>query len=129
MPSKDGADLQNGIENFKLNDMIQALAISSNTMIRAAVIGSRTGSDFMAGAKSAMIEALKQKMRGGVAHFLFLKKSGEVREAWGTVNSTLAAKHTNGRGESRENFMTTAFFDVELGQWRSFRWESLVWVE
>lgn len=108
--------------------MIQALAISNGTIVRAAVIAHRTGSNFVAGAKSVMIEALKEKMRGGIAHFIFVKKNGEIREAWGTTNKSLVEKHTNGRGESRENFATTAFFDVELGQWRSFRWESLVWV-
>ncbi len=95
-------------------------------MVRAAVIGARTGSDFVAGAKSMLIAQLKEKMRNGIAHFVFVKKDGSIREAWGTTSSTLAAKHTNGRGESRENFATTAFFDVELGQWRSFCWENLV---
>jgi hypothetical protein len=127
MNSKDGTSLQNGIDNLKLKDM-NALAISHNTMVRAAVIAHRTGDNFVAGAKCMMIETLKQKMRNGVAHFVFMKKNGEIREAFGTTNRALVAKHTTGTGESREKFATTAFFDVERGQWRSFRWESLVWV-
>lgn len=49
-----------------------------------------------------------------------------VREAFGTTNAAVAAKSTNGNGCSREYFKTTAYFDIEKGEWRSFRWESLV---
>ena len=73
-----------------------------------------------------MIENLKEKMRNGVAEFLFLKKNGTVRHAFGTTKGSLANKHINGNGASRENFATTAYFDVEAGAWRSFRWESIV---
>ena len=91
-----------------------------------AVIAARTGSELMAGAKAMMIESLKEKLRNGVAHFVFIKKNGEVREAFGTTNAAVVAKYTNGNGISREYFKTTAFFDIEKGEWRSFRWESLV---
>ena len=80
----------------------------------------------MAGAKSIMIQQLKEQLRNGVAHFLYIKKNGEVREAWGTTNATLANKYTNGNGISREFFKTTAYFDIEKSAWRSFRWESIV---
>lgn len=105
---------------------MSALVISNQTATRMSVIASRTGSELMAGAKSMMIEQLKGKLRNGVAHFVFIKKNGEVREAFGTTNSAVAAKHTNGNGCSREFFKTTAFFDIEKGEWRSFRWESIV---
>ena len=98
------------------------------TAARIAVIASRTSSELMAGAKAMMIENLKQQMKGGVAHFVYQKKSGEVREAWGTTNRSLAEKHINGNGASREFFSTTAYFDVEKGEWRSFRWENIVTV-
>ena len=98
----------------------------SRTATRIAVIGERTGSGIVAGAKAMMIESLKQQMRNGVSHFVYVKKNGEVREAWGTTNVALAAKHTNGNGECREQFATTAYFDVEAGSWRSFRWETLI---
>ena len=80
----------------------------------------------MAGAKAMMIDTLKEKLRNGVAHFVFIKKNGEVREAFGTTNAAVAAKYTNGNGISREYFKTTAYFDIEKGEWRSFRWESIV---
>lgn len=107
---------------------MNALVISNSSMIRAKIIADRTGSEFMAGAKSVMIAQLKEKMRNGIAHFLFLKKDGSIREAWGTTNKSLVEKYTNGRGDSRELFCTTAFFDVEKSEFRSFRWENLIQV-
>lgn len=102
------------------------IAVNDITMLRAAVIENRTNNSVFAGMKAMMIEQLKEKMRNGVAHFFFLKKNGELREAWGTTCKSLADKHINGRGCSREYFSTTAFFDIEKGEWRSFRWETLV---
>ncbi|MBQ7310145.1 MAG: DUF2693 domain-containing protein [Alistipes sp.] len=84
--------------------MTNTLVITNQTATRMAVIAARTG----------------------VAHFLYIKKNGEVREAWGTTNSALAYKYTNGRGVSRDIYSTTAYFDIEKSAWRSFRWESIV---
>ena len=106
--------------------MIQALAISSTTVVRASVIAQRTHSDEIGIIKAMMIEQLKEKLSNGVAHFIFIKKDGSTGEAWGTTNPSLAQKHINGNGVSRELFMTTAYFDIEKGGWRSFRWESIV---
>ena len=105
---------------------MNALVITNGTATRMAVIAARTGSELMAGAKAMLIETLKEKLRNGVAHFIFIKKNGEVREAFGTTNAAVAAKYTNGNGISREYFKTTAYFDIEKGEWRSFRWESIV---
>ena len=105
---------------------MNALVITNQTATRMAVIATRTGSELMAGAKAMMIENLKSKLRSGVAHFIFIKKNGEVREAFGTTNASVAAKYTNGNCCSREHFKTTAYFDIEKGEWRSFRWESIV---
>lgn len=96
------------------------------TVNRMNVIARRTGSELMAGAKSIMIENLKKELRNGVAHFIYKKKSGVLREAWGTTNRTLAEKKTCGYGMSREHYSTSAYFDVEVGEWRSFRWENIV---
>ena len=105
---------------------MNALVITNGTATRMAVIAARTGSELMAGAKAMMIESLKEKLRNGVAHFLYTKKDGTIREAWGTTNAALAHKYTNGNGISREYYKTTAYFDIEKGEWRSFRWESIV---
>lgn len=96
------------------------------TITRMAVIARRTDSEFMAGAKSMMIDGLKRQMGDGIAHFMYQKENAELREAWGTTNKSLARKHINGNGDSREFYCTTAYFDVERGAWRSFRWENIV---
>lgn len=105
---------------------MNALIITDTTAVRMNVIAQRTQNLLLAGAKAMMIESLKEKLRNGVAHFIFIKKNGEIREAFGTTNAAVAAKYTNGNGISREYFKTTAYFDIEKGEWRSFRWESIV---
>ena len=105
---------------------MNALVITNGTATRMAVIAQRTQNLLIAGAKAMMIESLKEKLRNGVAHFLYIKKDGTIREAWGTTNAALAHKYTNGNGVSREIFKTTAYFDIEKSSWRSFRWESIV---
>lgn len=112
---------------MSMNSMI----ITNNTLSieRMKTIGIRTGSELMAGAKAMMIENLKKQMRNGLAHFIYLKKDGSIREAFGTTNKALVTKYINGNGVSREHYATTAYFDVEVGAWRSFRWENLIAVE
>lgn len=105
---------------------MNTLVITNQTAIRMAVISARTKSELLAGAKALMIEQLKEKLRVGMAHFVYVKRDGSLREAWGTTNASLASKYTNGRGCSREAFATTTYFDVEVGTWRSFRWENIV---
>ena len=95
-------------EHFKSKNMNAMIITTSNfTVARMAVIAKRTSSDLMTGAKAMMVESLKRQMRSGVAHFLYQKKDGTLREAWGTTNKS-------------------AYFDVEKGDWRSFRWENIV---
>lgn len=106
--------------------MIQAVAINQMTATRAMVITYRTHDEQIGLIKAMMIERLKEKLANGVAHFLFIKKDGSVREAWGTTSPSLAQRHINGNGAPREHFKTTAYFDVEKGGWRSLRWESIV---
>lgn len=105
---------------------MNTLVITDTTAVRINVIADRTQNLLVAGAKAMMIENLKEKLRNGVAHFIFIKKNGEFREAWGTTSKSLVEKYVNGRGCSRELFSTTAYFDVEKGAWRSLRWESIV---
>ena len=105
---------------------MNALVITDTTAVRMNVIAQRTQNLLIAGAKAMMIESLKDKLRTGVAHFIFKKKNGELREMFATTNPSLVKRHINGRGVSRELYATTAVFDCELGEWRSFRWESIV---
>ena len=106
--------------------MANIMVISDMTATRIAVIADRTQNLLVAGAKAMMIENLKSKLRSGVAHFIFQKKNGELREMFATTCPALVGRHINGRGVSREVYATTAVFDVECGEWRSFRWESIV---
>ena len=105
---------------------MNALVITDTTAVRMNVIAQRTQNLLIAGAKAMMIESLKDKLRTGVAHFIFQKKNGELREMFATTNPSLVKRHINGRGVSRELYATTAVFDCEIGEWRSFRWESIV---
>ena len=108
--------------------MVNAIVISDKTANRAMVIAKRTQSNEMGVMKAMLIDTLKVKLANGVAHFIFKKKDGSLREAWGTTQSALAKAKTSGNGISREYFKTTAYYDVECGEWRSFRWENLVQV-
>ncbi len=108
--------------------MITAIVINNATANRATVIATRTESAEMGVMKAMLIDTLKVKLANGIAHFVFKKKDGSFREAWGTTQSNFAKAKTNGRGVSRECFKTTAYFDVECGEWRSFRWENIVQV-
>ena len=108
--------------------MVNAIIINNATANRATVIATRTQSNELGVMKAMLIDTLKVKLANGVAHFIFKKKDGSYREAWGTTQSNIASAKTNGRGVSREAFKTTAYFNVEIGEWRSFRWENLVQV-
>lgn len=105
---------------------LNAITVSNQTATRFNVISTRINDTTLAMGKAMMIEMLKQQLRTGVAHFIFMKKNGELREIFATTNKALVQKHIVGTGESREHFYTTALFDVEKGAWRSFRWESII---
>ena len=102
------------------------IAVQNMTMLRAAVIEERTGNLVLAGMKALMIEQLKEKLKNGVAHFVYLKKDGSLREAFGTLNRALIDNYINNSGESREKYQCTAYFDIQAGGFRSFRWENIV---
>lgn len=107
-------------------NQVSAIAVKDMTIVRANVIAERTGSLEMGIAKAMLIEQLKTKLKTSVAHFIFQKKNGELREMFATTCKPLIERHVNGRGVSRECYATTAVFDVEKGAWRSFRWESII---
>lgn len=106
--------------------IISTIAVNDLTLTRANVIAQRTCSLEMGIAKAMLIEQLKQKLANGVAHFIFQKKDGSLREMFATTNPALCSRHINGRGLSRELYATTAIWDCEASAWKSFRWESLI---
>jgi len=108
--------------------MVQATAlkVSDMTITRVNHIAQKTGSLEVGIEKALLIEQLKAKLASGVAHFIFQKKDGSLREMYATTFRPLIDKHIVGTGVSRERYGTTAVFCVESGAWRSFRWESLI---
>lgn len=105
------------------------LTASTNNALVArhiAVIAAKKGSTLTGTAKALLIEEAKRQMRLGTCHFLFVKKEGTVREAYGILNASLCNKHINGRGTSPERKGCSCYFDVEKGNWRSFRWQNII---
>lgn len=75
---------------------------------------------------SSMIELLQLKMMNGVSHFLYRKKDGSIRQAWGTLLEKVVDRNTNSFGVPRKYYNCQAYFDIELQEWRSFRYENLI---
>ena len=75
---------------------------------------------------SSMIELLQCRLMNGTAHFLYKKKDGSIREAWGTLLDKVVSNNINGNGEPRRFFNCQAYFDVEEQGWRSFKYENLI---
>ena len=108
--------------------MIQVVAMNGMTARRANVIARRTGSEAMGIIKAQMIDLLKAKLQSGVAHFIYIKKDGSLREAWGTCSGNLMRATQNGRGLSGDQVNTVKYYDVMVGGYRSLRFENLVQV-
>ena len=108
--------------------MTQVILLNNDTAVRAKVIAVRTTCRTVDGiSKAILIEQLKKKLRSGqIVKFAYLKSNGDIRVAYGTTNADFVKDKVCGWGESRENYATTAYFDLERGGWRSFRWENLI---
>ena len=106
--------------------MSQIAIVNNMTAQRAKVIAARTNSIDNGIVKAAMINELKSKMANGIAHFIFTKKNGEVKEVFATTCPNFIKTQVNGRGESRENYATTCYWDVTKGCFGSFRWETIL---
>ena len=102
------------------------VVINGMTAHRANVIANRTGSAAMGVVKAQMIDLLKAKLQNGVAHFIYMKKDGTIREAWGTCSGQLMKATQNGRGLSGDMVNTIKYWDVEKGGYRSLRYENLI---
>lgn len=106
--------------------MTAVVAVTNRDVYRAAVISQRVESDFMTGLQVAKLNELKNRMRREVVKFAFLKKSGEVRIAYGTMMPALVGEHINGRGICGDARKVCTYFDVERGEFRCFQLQSLV---
>ena len=85
----------------------------------------KTGSALMGMSKALVIEEATRQMRNGVCHFIYLKKNGEVREAFGTLDKSLLNATLKGTGESPETWGCCFYHDCLKGP-RSFRWANLI---
>ena len=108
--------------------MAQMVIVNGMTAHRANVIARRTGSEAMGVVKAQMIDLLKAKLQSGVAHFVYMKKDGTLREAWGTCAGNLMRATQNGRGVSGDAVNTVKYWDTMVGGYRSLRYENLVQV-
>ena len=106
--------------------MTTIVAVTNKDLCRAAVIDSRVDNDFVTGMQVAMLNELKARMRREVVKFAYLKKSGEVRIAYGTMMSALIGNHINGRGICGDARKVCTYFDVERGQFRCFQMQALI---
>ena len=107
--------------------MITTLQTSNKLVAHhIAAVSVKKNSFYIGVAKSMLIEEAKRQMREGTCHFLYVKKDGSVREAFGTLNAALCNKHINGRGQSPENLGCSCYFDIERGAFRSFSWANII---
>ena len=102
-----------------------AIALKDKTIERANLIAERTGSLEIGLAKALLIEQLEAKLADNqLCRIIFVKRDGSLREMFCSTNPSLCSKHV--KGVSREYFGTKVVFDVEKGEFRSFRLESIV---
>ena len=111
-----------------LTGMETMVVVNGMTAHRADVIFARTGSTAIGIMKAQMIDLLKEKLKNGVAHFVYMKKDGTLREAWGTTSTNLMKANINGRGISRDSVNCVCYWDCEKGGFRSLRFENLLQV-
>jgi len=71
---------------------------------------------------------LTAAMRIGIVRFYFQKVDGTVREAWGTLKSSLMPQpQYNGENERRKNDTVSVYFDTEKQEWRCFKKLNLIY--
>lgn len=108
--------------------MKQIITTATNDALVAAHIRSitnTTGSAFKGVSTAMLIEEAKRQMREGVCHFIYMKKNGEVREAFGTLDKGVLNATLKGTGTSPESWGCCFYHDIFKGA-RSFRWANLV---
>lgn len=104
---------------------VSAIELSDKTIERANLIAKRIGSLEIGIAKALMIEKLEAKLAlNQLCCIQFIKRDGSLRTMYCTTNPSLCSKHVKGVG--REHYGTKVVFDVEKGEFRSFRLESLI---
>jgi len=103
------------------------ITATNNALVAAHIqsITAQTGSALMGASKALLIEEAKRQMRAGVCHFIYTKKDGSVREAFGTLSKPVLNATLKGTGASPEEWGCCYYHDVIKGSARSFRWANL----
>lgn len=105
--------------------MVQVIKMENQAAQRAMFIANQTGSVEMGVIKSLQVSLLLEKLHNGIAHFEFIKKrTGELREAWGTLATNLVSAKVKGI-QRRNNPNCICYYDVERGEFRSFLIQNL----
>lgn len=101
---------------------------TNNALVAAHInaITVKTGSALMGASKALLIEEAKRQMRNGVCHFVYMKKNGECREAFGTLAKAVLNATLKGTGDSPETWGCCFYHDCIKGGARSFRWANLI---
>lgn len=103
--------------------------INRTEAINANIIMAQTGSAIIGTIKSLQLETLRERMKNNIAHFCYQKvskKDGQIviREAWGTLNSTLLREKIQTPFTSSP--AVQVYYDIERGGFRSFRKSNFV---
>lgn len=98
--------------------------INGTETMNAKIIMAQTGSAVIGTIKSLQLETLCERMKNSVAHFCYQKvnkKDGRIviREAWGTLNSTLLREKIQNPFTSSPSVQV--YYDIERGGFRCFR--------
>lgn len=116
------------VEPLLLASMNTTIIATTNalTALHINAISAITGSALTGASKAIQIEDAKKRMREGVCHFIYQKKDGSYREAFGTLNRTLIAKNIVGTGITPESWGCSCYWDCVKGGFRSFRWQNII---
>lgn len=71
-------------------------------------------------------ESLRDRLRQGPTKFTFVKKTGELRFALGTLNLDIIPNNDHPKGVRPASPRVITFFDLEKFAWRSVSIESLI---
>lgn len=85
-----------------------------------------TGESFAECLKKAwLLLKLKLAMKKRTVQFFYQKVSGEVRQAFGTLDESVIANSVKGTGRKPNETLFT-YFDTEKGEYRSFKKANLI---
>lgn len=82
--------------------------------------------------KLILIQELKERMKDDVVHFVFTKKDGSERQAYGTRLREIIGNHNadpKGSSQNTRPSGTFSYFDIERQAWRCFKVDSLTGID